>query len=71
MASGDGHWRIRIVTSAPGATGKRPVTSVIRVPRGEMDAALRVSRWKAKTSSTGAAISTDRSKAWGRAIGRS
>ena len=52
-------------TIAPGITGKRPSTARIRVPRGEISAALRVSRWKAKTSSTGAAISTDRSIDWG------
>lgn len=71
IANGSGRWRIRIVTMAPETTGNVPSTREIRVPSGDMSGALRVSRWNAKTSSTGAAISTERSRIEGRDMHRS
>ncbi len=54
---GSGNCRTARRISSPACTRSGASTDTTRVPRGEIFAALRGSRWKAKTTSIGAAIS--------------
>jgi len=73
-AVGIGAWRIFMSTTAPTTSGNSPTISSTSCWGGVIRGTLRVSRWNAKTSAIGAAISTERSKtgmrqAWQRRVG--